>query len=1579
MTWPTLGEVEFSARLVLSLGHFLWQGVAVAAAAFLAARLAGRSARARYLIYLSALSVMGLAPVLTFLILGNQSASTDRAAVAPRSRAAAPSVGIVAAATDDPRATGGAATTPPLWADELGTQLPRSEDSGAPEAPAHGPSMPRAGRAMPAPGSPPSISAAAREGVPLPAAAQGRWRRYAPRLAAAYFAGVALMLARLLLALSGARRLRKLAAPVTDRELLNVLQAVCRHLGMHRLPAMAACAQAGVPVLIGLVRPMILVPACLLTGLTPDQLRAVLAHEVAHLRRLDPWANLFQRLVEAVLFFHPAVWLVSGRLRAEREHCCDDLAASAAGESRSRYAQALVRAAELCRIDCRQRVAPPAAGLAALAALGRPSGLRRRILRLLQGDPRPRPGGAAWPVVLLIAAALLAAFTWRHQPAGPGRAGRSLDSAAAALPIATRAPQPPDAVDGRNRADDPRVTEAIRVFSSQGVFDDPKYAWVACVRDLEAIGRDAVPALCRELRASDHGFFQCAASLTLRAIGDRRAVPALIEALERCTVRASDCAFAIPSPELTAYYSDRQIEPRLNGLPGTVSLGRPVREITAALERLTGHSEGDSHLLMYQDNGQFPTEFGPDEDERERMLNRAVASRWRGWWEMNRAALLTADELAWVDSFKRAAAPLTGPATRPARAMTLRATTEAGQLAAGAEIDVWADGDHWVARADADGRAVLAIPPAKSASVVVRRPGCVPTRIWFGAADALPERYDVALHKGATVGGTVLSTVDKPAAGVRVFPVAAPKLGAHEWANLFDLAATTDADGRWAIDGVPAGFHGAFRVEGSAAAPAAPAAVDDETCGMQTSPEELAARTAVWRIKPLYPVKGRVTDPAGHPVATARVLIGGRAHAQPVLTGDDGRFVVPRVGEGPAQLTVQAENFASVQVEVGRVSADLAEQAITLQLPEPLTGKVIDKSGKPVPDAVIRNAFDRTMRLFDFETRSGADGRFAWAGAPHRGIGLAVYKDGYDVGHAPVNDGQREVTVTLDPVLEVSGAVVDARTRRPIVAFNVLEGRYVDTPPRRATQRAMATSSTGGAYDLKFYKGEGMYRREERRFLRVEAAGYKPAFSRPIDPGDGTVTIDFALEPGEPIKGKIVSPTGAPVTGAEVAISTPSMSADMYRGEVRRHTPENILFAITDAGGGFSLPPQIEPFELVVSHDSGWARETREQFEKQPTLALAPWGRIEGEIRQEGQPAAKAQMTLSDSFFEDCRSHPDQPHVQLFSTQQTDAQGRYVFPKVYPGHYRLSGQNRRQGTMSISGPGVPIDVAGGRTLNISFGTEGQHATTGRIVIDASADGAEAGGPRAGAARVDPASIKLELTEAKPNDAGTKTDPSLPRVRVPVAADGTFRIDSVKAGLWRLSTQVDVPADPAAPDPRGFTSGSAWRFEVPGGEGGPPIPLGDLRLVLRQTKLTAGQIAPPFQVKTLAGQPLRLRDLRGKYVLLDFWATWCGPCVAETPNLKATYDAFKADPRFEMISLSLDFDPARLRAYVKDNEMSWPQGLLDGNWESAAVRAYGISGIPTIVLIGPDGKVIAPDLRGAAIKSAVADALAHAPP
>jgi len=139
-------------------------------------------------------------------------------------------------------------------------------------------------------------------------------------------------------------------------------------------------------------------------------------------------------------------------------------------------------------------------------------------------------------------------------------------------------------------------------------------------------------------------------------------------------------------------------------------------------------------------------------------------------------------------------------------------------------------------------------------------------------------------------------------------------------------------------------------------------------------------------------------------------------------------------------------------------------------------------------------------------------------------------------------------------------------------------------------------------------------------------------------------------------------------------------------------------------------------------------------------------------------------------------------------------------------------------------------------------------------------------------------------------------------------------------------------------------------------------------------LVKGAAFPDFEEKDLAGKPLSIAGLKGKVVLIDFWATWCGPCVAELPNVLAAYEKHHA-AGFEIIGISLDKDRQKLDTFIKQKNMTWPQ-FFDGNgWENKLSQKYGINSIPATYLLDQQGKIIASDLRGEALEAAVAQALA----
>lgn len=136
------------------------------------------------------------------------------------------------------------------------------------------------------------------------------------------------------------------------------------------------------------------------------------------------------------------------------------------------------------------------------------------------------------------------------------------------------------------------------------------------------------------------------------------------------------------------------------------------------------------------------------------------------------------------------------------------------------------------------------------------------------------------------------------------------------------------------------------------------------------------------------------------------------------------------------------------------------------------------------------------------------------------------------------------------------------------------------------------------------------------------------------------------------------------------------------------------------------------------------------------------------------------------------------------------------------------------------------------------------------------------------------------------------------------------------------------------------------------------------------QLAPGAVFPDFSEKDLAGQPLSISAHQGKVVLVDFWATWCGPCVAELPNVLAAYEKYHAKG-FEIVGISLDEDRAALDAFLAEHKMTWPQYFDGLGWKNKVSRAYGVSAIPATYLLDKEGKIVAKGLRGPALETELA--------
>lgn len=154
---------------------------------------------------------------------------------------------------------------------------------------------------------------------------------------------------------------------------------------------------------------------------------------------------------------------------------------------------------------------------------------------------------------------------------------------------------------------------------------------------------------------------------------------------------------------------------------------------------------------------------------------------------------------------------------------------------------------------------------------------------------------------------------------------------------------------------------------------------------------------------------------------------------------------------------------------------------------------------------------------------------------------------------------------------------------------------------------------------------------------------------------------------------------------------------------------------------------------------------------------------------------------------------------------------------------------------------------------------------------------------------------------------------------------------------------------------------------------PTLAQGFIGQVKRMAGVSVGEVAPDFTLNDPDGKPIKLSSLRGSIVLLDFWASWCGPCRQENPNVVKMYAKYK-DKGFSIYGVSLDREEGAWKAAIKKDNLTWHHGSDLKYWNSAVAQTYGVTAIPATYLLDKEGKIIAKNLRGQALEAKLAELL-----
>ena len=899
--------------------------------------------------------------------------------------------------------------------------------------------------------------------------------------------------------------------------------------------------------------------------------------------------------------------------------------------------------------------------------------------------------------------------------------------------------------------------------------------------------------------------------------------------------------------------------------------------------------------------------------------------------------------------------------------------------------------------------------------------------------------YAVTLQPGVMVGGLVKDAGGKPIAAAQVSIHKITRLSPHHYSRVDYDVALTGADGKWTSRSLPDNLNGLsfqvthpdyramlFVTQGFAPPPTNSSTTTTIRTTTRQPAEVTYRRQPDGTLVPINTVRVPFAGPPGIPLVTTNALLAGSAEmtlpsavlvegtlvdtqskpvpaAEVILvrsnvgerkylqTDAQGHFQA-RLGEpGDAAVIVVRDGFAPLFQHI-MVTPGLAPLVVKLAPPHVLRGHVQDQKANPVSGARVRlDAWNSTSDLLKFQALTDEQGAFVWSNAPSDQLTFFVSKTNFSSTRHSFGGAMSEIVIPISRAPGVYGKVYDAETKKPVEAFTIIPGRKYS---QGETQIHWDRSDIGRGYGGEYLLRVSSYYFQPEGYVLVEAPGYEPQISRPLTGVDSYV-CDFALKKGRGIAGVVQWPDGSPAVSAALLLAERGEYASLGVGGVLRGNGGSGDLIRSDAQGRFEFPAKLEPSKIFVSHDEGFAEATVSNVLQGGKIILQKWGRVKGVMLVGDKGETDAALLLQSQ--PESYGNADGRAAVLSVSQKADAEadGGFLFEKVPPGEHRLALEYRfkdeRNGDLALS-HGFPVTVKAGETTDATLGGTGRRVT-GRVKI-LGGDQSDVDWKR------DVHRLVLNLPDAANARAAAQPRPLIflggfnPVANQPMTVEamrarqraermyvllvdtnGNFRADNIPPGTYNLSLNVTDPEDEYYNRRSiGALNQPVTIPDEPNAKVNAPFDLGALELTIRP-RLKLGRAVPSFDAKTAEGKTIKLSDLRGKWVLLNFWGLSLGYNSYDMTVLKEFQASHGTAGKLVILGCNLDADTKNAAQFAKNQGMTWTQVYL-GQWDQTPVPGmFGLNGNSGSVLIDPEGRLASAPLRGTAVRNALANALA----
>jgi beta-lactamase regulating signal transducer with metallopeptidase domain/thiol-disulfide isomerase/thioredoxin len=873
---------------------------------------------------------------------------------------------------------------------------------------------------------------------------------------------------------------------------------------------------------------------------------------------------------------------------------------------------------------------------------------------------------------------------------------------------------------------------------------------------------------------------------------------------------------------------------------------------------------------------------------------------------------------------------------------------------------------------------------------------------------SLPTEYTFHFEKGERLGGRVVDDTGKPIANASVqvrtegevalnelAQQSSPPAQCDPWLASDNLAAITNAKGEWEILNAPSIARNP-RLQFELLVNHPDFAGDRSWGSYQAkqgiTSEQLRNGTATLVMDRGVALRGTVTGPDGAPVTKGLVIwvtnpyIATGVNEVPIQP--DGTFQTPNLAPANYPITVLAPGFAPDQREI-TLSHGTLQCDFQLEPGNPIRIEIVDSAGKAIPNAAVsfeQGGWRGTSAIYNNDhsavpdsgipRRADVRGVYAWDWAPSDAVTYRLDKSGYDSKTATLVPRPEAHRVILTAPMTISGNVVDAETGNPINDFKVIRVKAF-RPDFYSTNFQESSVAIGekGKYEIQI----NSYGESTDRFrVRIEADGYRSALGRlSLAAGDPPLVEDFRLEPAAPLVGRVVSPDRSPATKFKVAIGTATF-ASQFDFE-RPDTFFGKAFKV-EGNSSFKVAASFEPQRIRIFNDEGFAELVVQPEQKEiGEVLLQPYANVSGRLMQGDVPVGNeeiyfyplVQRGLTEARFQDS-----------FYTR-TNPEGYFDFGRLPPvaGVVRAHLGPWRDSSLTSS-QSIPLELQPGEHKQIVLSGKGI-SISGRVVAKGRSNDQFSKQwslnwlvSRKAGVRMPPDATPLSI----PSNPGPIESAWLKHTDFPawlttkenhyvkLRDDGYFRIHGVKPGEYDLVMQLyDQPA--------GCLIEAVGTSVVPVVLTAEHVNTGELKLGTIDVECRSGprpgSDMRAYQFVNAAGQVVSVDDFGGQHILLHVWASWCAPCLASMPQIKADISQLQKT-QFTAVGINVDADKSQGQAIATKLELDWAQNFVGDNSDLA--RQLAISSVPAYYLIGQDGKLVASSSDWKEIRQALEDKL-----